>query len=73
MRAMRLEARALAAASARASTRAAAPSAIDEEDAAVTVPSLPKAGFRVGIFSMRHRERRLVARDDALALAILDP
>ena len=40
-----------AAALARASTRAAAPSAMDEELAAVTVPSLPKAGFRVGIFS----------------------
>lgn len=30
---------------------AAAPSEIDEELAAVTVPSFLKAGFRVGIFS----------------------
>ncbi len=32
-------------------TSAAAPSEIDEELAAVTVPSLRKAGFSVGIFS----------------------
>ena len=36
---------------ARISTMAAAPSEIDEELAAVTVPSFLKAGFRVGIFS----------------------
>src|SRR5260370_1451923 len=33
-------------------TSAAAPSEIDEDVAAVTVPSLPKAGRSVGIFSM---------------------
>ena len=41
----------VAAASAEASTSAAAPSEIDEELAGVTVPSLRKAGFSVGIFS----------------------
>src|SRR5688572_29585323 len=37
---------------ARASSSADAPSAIDDEEAAVTVPSLANAGFRLGIFSM---------------------
>ncbi len=36
----------------RISTSAAAPSAIDEELAAVTVPSLAKAAFKVGIFEI---------------------
>ena len=35
-----------------ATTSAAAPSEIDEEEAAVTVPSLRNAGFSVGILSM---------------------
>jgi lipid-binding SYLF domain-containing protein len=34
-------------------TNAAAPSLIDEEDAAVIVPSFLKAGLSVGIFSGR--------------------
>jgi hypothetical protein len=38
---------------ARISTSAAAPSEIDEELAAVTVPSLAKAGLSVGILSKR--------------------
>jgi hypothetical protein len=41
----------LRAVEARIMTSAAAPSEIDEELAAVTVPSLRKAGFSVGIFS----------------------
>src|SRR5258706_9495120 len=34
--------------------RIAAPSEIDDDEAAVTVPSLANAGFRVGIFSGLH-------------------
>ena len=64
----RLLARALAALT---TISAAAPSEIDEELAAVTVPSLLNAGFSVGNLRDVARERRFVLRDDALALAIL--
>ena len=54
-----------------ATTMAAAPSEIDEDDAAVTVPSLPNAGFSAGIFADVDREGRLVLGDRFLALARL--
>ena len=50
MRATGLKPR-LSATSARASTSAAAPSEIEEEFAAVTVPSLAKAGLSMGILA----------------------
>ena len=51
---------------------AAAPSEIEEDEAAVTVPSLPKAGFRLAILRYVDRERRLVLFDELLALARRD-
>ena len=54
---------------ARASTSAAAPSEIDDEFAAVTVPSFAKAGLSVGIFA--GSARRGCSSVDDLALAAL--
>ena len=53
--------------SARASTSAAAPSEIEEEFAAVTVPSFAKAGFSVGILAGSALLRLLVFADLNLA------
>ena len=45
---------------------------MEDEDAAVTVPSFPKAGFRLGIFSTGNGKGRFIARDHAFALAVGD-
>ena len=68
----RLQAAALAAASPLISTSAAAPSEIEEELAAVTVPSLAKAGFRVVILLMSQVPGVSSRAIDGLALAALD-
>ena len=69
-RAIGFRPRALAAASL-AMTMAAAPSEIEDDEAAVTVPSLPKAGFSVGILSMSSVNGVSSCGDDLLALARL--
>ena len=52
-------------------TSAAAPSEIEDELAAVTVPSLPKAGLSVGILLDVAGAGGFVELDDGLALAAL--